>query len=82
MTVNGKTKVCKLTLVLLSGSKKFLNSYTIIFSNIILIFVKICLQHMHFIEIWITGFVTDYLSESIPTIDNCLLFTFKQAFLK
>ena len=41
----------------------------------------ICLQHINFIEIRVTG-MTNYLSDSIPASFNCFLFTSKQHLLK
>ena len=43
--------------------------------------IFICLQHVYFIEMWVTG-MTDYLSDSISTSFNCFIFTSKQSFLK
>ena len=41
----------------------------------------ICLQHIYFIGIWVTG-MTDSLSDSLPASLNCFIFTSKQSFLK
>ena len=43
--------------------------------------IFIYLQHIHFIEIWVTG-MTDYLSDSILTLVNRIIFTSKQTFIK
>ena len=41
----------------------------------------IYLQHIQFIEIWATG-MTYYVSDSLLTLVNRFIFTFKQTFIK
>ena len=78
MTLAGMTKVCKNILTLLSGSICFKYLHNDIGHHTYLVFVFfICLQHIHFIEKWVTG-MTDYLSDSISILVNCFIFTSKQ----
>ena len=41
----------------------------------------IYLQHIHFIEIWVTG-MADYLSDSLLILVNRFIFIAKQTFIK
>ena len=43
--------------------------------------IFIYLQHVHFIEIWVTGMI-DYLSDSLLTLVNRIIFTSEQTFVK
>ena len=58
-----------------------LNVYIIILRRIMRIkfFDFSYFQHIHFIEIWVTG-MTHYLSDSVLTLVNQFIFTSKQTF--